>query len=357
MTATVIDSPSKVRVGEELDADRIDAFLKDVIPGLTGQPMLNQFRGGASNLTYQLTYPDRALILRRPPFGHRSGAAHDMLREARVMTALKPVYPYVPAVLATCDDEAVLGCPFYVMERLNGIIPRRDLPPGLSLSPEETRTLCLSVIDRMIELHRVDYRAAGLESLGKGDGYVRRQIAGWSERCHKARTDDVGDFAAVIAWLKDKMPSHDLATCVIHNDYRFDNVVLDPDNPFKVIGVLDWEMATLGDPLMDLGNSLAYWVQADDDAEFLAVRRQPTHLPGMLTRAEVIAYYAARTGFEVGNFDFYMVYGLFRLAVIAQQIYQRYRLGHAKNPEFASFGVIVRYLERRCLTLIEHSAL
>jgi aminoglycoside phosphotransferase (APT) family kinase protein len=350
---TVIDSAGRVRKGEELDAARIGAYLGGTDPALAGVPEITQFRGGVSNLTYLLTYPDRSVILRRPPFGHRSGTAHDMLREARIMAALRPVYAYVPAILATCEDAAVLGCPFYVMERIVGIIPRRDLPDGVDLDQRGIRRLCLSVIDRMIELHQVDYRAAGLEGLGRGEGYVRRQLDGWSERFARARTDDVSDFAKVIAWLKDAMPDRDSATTIIHNDFRFDNVVLDPADPARVLGVLDWEMATLGDPLMDLGSSLAYWVQADDDPEFLAVRRQPTHLPGMLTRTEVVDYYRERTGLAVEGFDFYLVFGLFRLAVIAQQIYFRYRQGHAANTEFAGFGKIVGYLERRCLRQIE----
>ena len=277
----LLDQPGVVRSGEELDVAKIDAFLKAQIGDLQGTPEINQFAGGASNLTYMLHYPQRDLILRRPPFGHRAKSAHDMLREANIMTALKPVYPYVPNVLATCSNPEVMDCDFYVMERIRGIIPRQNLPEGLNLSVEDTRKLCLSVIDKMIELHQVDYKAAGLDSLGKGDGYVARQIDGWSDRFRKAKTDDVVDFESVMAWLKAKLPAKDVATCIIHNDFRFDNVVLNPDNPFEVIGVLDWEMATLGDPLMDLGNTLAYWVQADDDQTFQMMRRQPTHLPGI----------------------------------------------------------------------------
>ena len=351
----LIDQPGSVRKGEELDVAKVDVFIKAHLPGLAGTPEIRQFAGGASNLTYLLRYPDRDLILRRPPFGHKAKSAHDMLREAKIMTALKPVYPYVPTVVATCDDPAVMEADFYVMERINGIIPRQDLPEGLNLSVEDTRKLCLNVIDRMIELHQVDYQSAGLDSLGKGEGYVRRQIEGWIDRYRKARTEDVGDFGAVMAWLKDKMPANDVATCLIHNDFRFDNVVLNPANPFEVIGVLDWEMATLGDPLMDLGNTLAYWVQADDDALFQQVRRQPTHLPGMLTRQEVIEYYGGKTGYRVDNFDFYALYGLFRLAVIVQQIYYRYFHGQTKNPAFAGFGHISRYLEKRCQRLIAAS--
>ena len=353
----LIDQPGSVRKGEELDAAKVDAFIKAHLPGLTGTPEIRQFAGGASNLTYLVRYPDRDLILRRPPFGHKAKSAHDMLREAKIMTALKPIYPYVPTVVATCDDPAVMEADFYVMERINGIIPRQDLPEGLNLSVEDTRKLCLNVIDRMIELHQVDYQAAGLDSLGKGEGYVRRQIEGWIDRYRKAKTEDVGDFEAVMAWLKDKMPASDVATCLIHNDFRFDNVVLNPANPFEVIGVLDWEMATLGDPLMDLGNTLAYWVQADDDALFQQVRRQPTHLPGMLTRQEVIEYYGSKTGYRVDNFDFYALYGLFRLAVIVQQIYYRYFHGQTKNPAFAGFGHNSRYLEKRCHRLIAASKL
>lgn len=350
------DQPSPVRQGEEFDIGKVDSFLKSRDLGLTGEPIVGQFRGGASNLTYQLTYPDRALILRRPPFGHRAGSAHDMLREARVMTELKPVYSYVPAVLTTSEAGEVLDCPFYVMERVNGIILRRDMPKELTFSPDDTRKLCVSVIDRLIELHQVDYRAAGLEHLGKGDGYVKRQVDGWCDRYLKAKTDDARDFVAVMTWLKEKMPAHDIATCIIHNDFRFDNVVLHPENPFKVIGVLDWEMATLGDPLMDLANSLAYWMEAGDDSAFLALRRQPTHLPGMLTRREVIDYYHHQTGHPVENMDFYLTFGLFRLAVIAQQIYFRFKQGHAKNPEFVHFITFANLLEKRCLEQIERSA-
>jgi aminoglycoside phosphotransferase (APT) family kinase protein len=220
----------------------------------------------------------------------------------------------------------------------------------------ETRQLCLNVIDKLIALHKIDYVAAGLEGIGKGKGYVRRQVAGWSERYRNARTADVGGFEKIMAWLERTMPPEDVATCVIHNDYRFDNVVLNPANPLSIVGVLDWEMATLGDPLMDLGNALAYWVQADDDEFFKRTRCQPTHLPGMLTRREVAEYYSKQTGREINNFEFYHVFGLFRLAVIVQQIYFRYSKGQSANPQFAHFGQLVNYLEQRCARLMDEAA-
>lgn len=353
--ASLIDEPRSVRAEDALDVAALDAFLKARIPDLAGEPHIAQYPGGASNLTYLARYPNRDLIVRRPPFGKKAKSAHDVLREARILTALKPVYPSVPTVLAACDDGAVLGCDFYVMERLVGIILRRDLPPALGLSAERTRRLCCNMLDKLIELHAVDYRAAGLDHLGKGEGYVRRQVTGWSDRWQNARTDDVGAFEDVVGWLHDEMPERDVATCVIHNDFRFDNLVLAPDDPLRIVGVLDWEMATLGDPLMDLGGLIAYWVQADDEPGYVALRRQPTHAPGMLTRDEVMTYYAERTGWGAKSFDFYEVFGLFRLAVISQQIYWRYAHGQTTNPHFAAYGAAANFLGERCRRLIAGS--
>lgn len=349
---SLIDQAGNIREGEELDIKVIDSFFKQHIEGLEGQPEMTQFPGGASNLTYQVSFGDRAFILRRPPFGRIAKGAHDMLREARIMKALKPVYPYVPNILAICDDHDVMGCDFYVMEKLTGIIPRQNMPKELELSEEKTRKLCLSVVDKLIELHQVNIAGTELEKLGKGDGYVARQINGWSDRYVKAKTDDATDFEEVMQWLKANMPE-DCGQVLIHNDFRFDNVVLNPDNPNEVIGVLDWEMATVGDPLMDLGNSLAYWVQADDDPQFQMMRRQPTHIPGMLMRDEVVEYYLDKTGRKVESFVFYEVYGLFRLAVIIQQIYYRYFHGQTKDKRFAGFVHAAKYLEARCLAKIK----
>jgi aminoglycoside phosphotransferase (APT) family kinase protein len=353
---SLIDEARSVRQGEELDLAVVDAYLRQQMPDLRGQPALQQFAGGASNLTYLLRYENRDLILRRPPFGRKAKGAHDMVREAHIMQALRPVYPYVPEVLALCQDEAVMGCDFYVMQRLVGVIPRQNFPRELALTPEKTRALCASVIDKLVELHKVDVKAAGLSGLGKGEGYVARQVSGWSERYRNARTPDVGDFAQVIAWLEAKKPAQEVAITLIHNDFRLDNVVLEADD-LQVIGVLDWEMATLGDPLMDLGGALAYWVQADDDPVFQLMRRQPSNAPGMMTRDEVIRYYGEKTGFRVDNFDFYLVFGLFRLAGIAQQIWYRYYHQQTSNPAFAQFGQMVNYLEQRCLGLIGASTL
>jgi aminoglycoside phosphotransferase (APT) family kinase protein len=242
------------------------------------------------------------------------------------------------------------------MRRIAGVIPRARMPRGVRLDAGAARRLSLGVVERLVELHGVDPQRAGLGALGKGPGYAHRQIEGWSERYGRARTWNVPRFREVMAWLAAHTPA-DVATCVIHNDFRLDNLVLDPADVTRIVGVLDWEMATLGDPLMDLGNSLAYWVQADDDLVARATRRQPTDLPGMLTRREVVRHYCERTGLAPDNWPFYEVYGVFRLAVIAQQIYYRYHHGETHNPAFKRFWLLAHYLERRCRRIIRDSGM
>lgn len=320
---------------------------------LTGTPRVRQFLGGASNLTYLLCYPDGELILRRPPRGTHQFSAHDMAREYRVQTQLCGTLHYVPRTIALCDDPKVIGTPFYVMERLDGLISRKNLPPAATLDPSRTAQLCRNVIDLLIELHSVDLTATGLADLDRGDGYVARQVYGWCERYRRARTWNVGSFEAVMRWLAENQPADRLHT-LVHNDFRFDNIVLDPHDPTRPIGLLDWELATVGDPLMDLANSIGYWIQADDPRYAQAFRRQPTHLPGMMTRQQVVAYYCDCTGTTVTNrqWAWYQVFGLFRVAVIAQQVYQRYLRKQTTNKQFRFFGVGVILAERRCRRFI-----
>jgi acyl-CoA dehydrogenase len=338
------DETQPPRQGEELDANKLQDWLVRQNPRFIGPLQISQFPGGASNLTYLIRQGEREWVLRRPPFGTKAKSAHDMGREYRVLSVLHRVFPYCPNPLAYCEDESIMGSPFYVMERLHGTILRKELPAGLSLSPEDARKLCENLLDVQLALHQVDVQAAGLADFGKPEGYVRRQVEGWSERYRKARTEDVPDAEPLMKWLAEHMPRESGRAALIHNDYKFDNVVLDPKDPLKIIGVLDWEMATVGDPLMDLGCSLAYWVQADDPEEFQVVRMLPTHLPGMMTRRELVDTYARKSGLAIGDFHFYYVFGLFRLAVIAQQIYYRYVKGQTANKRFAQFGKIVSLL-------------
>ncbi|MEN1834086.1 phosphotransferase family protein [Pseudomonas lijiangensis] len=351
------DQSTDIRPGEELDAHLIDPYLKTRIPGLSGLPQISQFPGGASNLTYLVRYPEQEFVLRRPPFGQKARSAHDMGREYRILNGLKEAFPYCPKAYAHCTDESLIGSDFYVMERVKGIILRSDLPPELNLDAGQTEALCKSFIDKLVELHQVDYQACGLADLGKPQGYVERQILGWSERYEKAMTPDAPAWEKVRNWLVAKMPADHPQPAIVHNDYRFDNVILDPENPMRIIGVLDWELTTLGDPLMDLGNTLAYWIQADDPAPVQLMRRQPSNAPGMLTRQQFVDYYAERSGIRIDNFDFYYTYGLFRLAGIVQQIYYRFFHGQTQDKRFAQFIQMNLLLERMSLQVIEKSSL
>ncbi|MBB3174161.1 aminoglycoside phosphotransferase (APT) family kinase protein [Endobacter medicaginis] len=349
---TLIDTARAVRDEDRIDIAALDDFLKAHVDGLEGVPEIRQFAGGASNLTYLVRYGDREMVLRRPPAGVKAAGAHDMLREAAVMTALRPVYPLVPQVLARSDDASILGAPFFVMERIAGIILRRDLPAGFALDADGVTRLCENFVEGLVALHSVDTARPEIAALGRGEGYVGRQVAGWTKRWRDALTEGTDAIEDVTDWLAANQPARETRICVIHNDYRLDNVVLDANDPLRIIGVLDWEMATLGDPLMDLGGSLAYWVEAGDDAAFRALRRQPSQVPGMLTRAQIVQRYGARTGIDVSGFTFYEVFGLFRLMGIAQQIWRRFVLGQTTNPQFAGFGEAVRYLGTRCRRLI-----
>ncbi|WP_196157348.1 phosphotransferase family protein [Reinekea sp. G2M2-21] len=349
-----VDSAKPVRQGEELDINAVDSWLKMQIPGLTGQPAVSQYAGGASNWTYCLTYPDRELILRRAPKGKKAKGAHDMAREYHLQQALKPVFALVPEMLALCQDATIIGTDFYVMEKLTGMIPRKNMPRSVMMSESEVLQLCQNMIDTLAQLHSVDIHQAGLSTLAKGEGYIDRQITGWTQRYNQARTWNVPSGKFVADWLVQNKPAQE-TICLTHNDFRFDNLVLNPEQPSEILGVLDWELATLGDPLLDLGNTLAYWVQADDDFLAQSTRRQPTHLPGMMTRRQVIDYYCQARGLPNIDFRFYEVFGLYRLAGIAQQIYYRYHHKQTRNPAFKNFWIFVHYLLWRCRKAIRQA--
>ncbi len=348
------DESRPVREEDAFDAEAVAAWLREHAPSydLVGTPRVRQFPGGASNLTYLLEWDSSDLILRRPPVGAKAKSAHDMGREHDIQQALAPVFPYVATMVGLCRDESVIGSEFYVMERLEGTIPRRDL--GFDVTREQASELCGRAWDVLAELHAVDVSALpALSALNRGEGYVARQVAGWTDRLARAATDDLGDWSPVTAWLDAHQPP-DRGQCLIHNDFRFDNLVLAPEDR-AVTGVLDWEMATVGDPLMDLGGALGYWVEAGDDEFFQQFRRQPSSEPGMWTRWQIVEHYTARTGLAVTpeQWRFYEVFGIFRLAVIAQQIWFRYFHGQTHNEAYAVFGPAVAYLEQRCRRLLE----
>lgn len=351
------DKPKDIRQGEELGQKVLEAYLKDHIEGLSGSLEIKQFPSGFSNLTYLINVGETEMVLRRPPIGANIKSAHDMGREYRILSALRPVFPYCPKPLAYTEDPEVMGCPFYVMERIPGIILRREFPEGMSLAPEAMRKLCEKLLDVHIDLHSIDVKGVGLDNLGKTEGFVKRQVDGWIGRYRKAKTPDAPDFAPVTNWLVDKMQTDTDRPTIVHNDYKFDNVVLDADDPMNIIGVLDWEMATYGDPLMDLGNSLAYWVEKGDSEEFQLARMMPTNADGALTRLELIERYGEKTGRDMNAMDFYYCFGLFRLAVICQQIYKRYYEGVTKDKRFAMLIFGVQILYNKALLVIDKTKL
>lgn len=331
MSITPLDQAAEVRSGESLDLDQLGRYLKKHLPDYRGALEVRQFPSGFSNLTYLLRIGEQEVVLRRPPFGANIKSAHDMGREFKVLSLLKPIYPYVPAPLLYCGEEAVMGAPFYVMERVKGVILRSKPPQGLDLSPAMMRHISEKAVDHLAELHSLELKN-GLEELGKPEGYIERQVEGWIGRYYKAETDKIQHMDQTAEWLRHHMPTYD-KPAFIHNDYKYDNLVLNPDDLTDILAVLDWEMATVGDPLMDLGTSLGYWSEANDPQ---ALKYGLNWLPGNLSREEVALRYAEKSGRDLNNLLFYYVFGLFKIGVIVQQIYARYKRGLTKDPRFAA---------------------
>jgi len=337
-----IDQSGPVRAGEELDLVSLTPYLKQHLPQLDCPVVVEQFPSGFSNLTYLLRIGQREVVLRRPPVGAKIKSAHDMSREYRILSHLYPVYRKVPQPIFYCDDLSVIGAPFYVMERVKGIILRSQTPSDVELTQQTMQRLSRAFVDNLVEIHQFDYESAGLGDLGNPTGYVQRQVDGWTRRYYAARTSEVSEVEDLARWLMDHQPAESSKGSLIHNDYKYDNLVLSPEDLSEVLAVLDWEMATIGDPLMDLGTALGYWVEATDSEEWQQYGFVLTKLPGNLTRGEIVTYYAQRSGLEVTDPVFYYVYGLMKIAVIVQQIYFRYSQGLTKDPRFAGLYALVR---------------
>ena len=349
---TAEDQAKPVRAGEELAIPALAAFLEAEV-GALGTVRVEQFPGGHSNLTYLVHHGDREYVLRRPPFGSKVKTAHDMGREVAVLSKLAPVFDRAPRVLAYHDQPDVLGAPFYLMERRRGVILRKELPAGVDAA--KVRRLCDLLVDTLVDLHAVDYAAAGLGDFGKPVGYIERQVRGWSDRYTHSQTDDIPDITSVAAWLAEHKPT-DGAPALIHNDYKFDNVIFDPSLE-RITGVLDWEMATIGDPLMDLGTSISYWVHADDPQIFQMPIFGVTMKPGMFRRDDFAARYFERAGRPRQDMVFFYAFGLFKTAVVLQQIYYRYAKGLTQDARFAPFIMVVRALADQAKRAIDRQAL
>ncbi len=347
-----MDEPRDVRQDERLDAEKLQGYFREHLPDFGGELVIRQFPSGHSNLTYHLSDGTREWVLRRPPHGAQAKGGHDMHREYKLLGAVHPVWGKVPKPVLYCEDPAVMAVPFYVMERVRGVVLRGSKPKVPGLTPQVLTALSGTLVDTLAEIHGIDIHATGLIDLGKPEGYIQRQVSGWAARYEKAATHDVPEMTAAAAWLQEHRPA-DGAASLIHNDFRHDNVVLSPEDLTQVVAVLDWEMATVGDPLMDLGGTLAYWVDPDDPPETHMIGLVPTTQPGSLHRRDVLERYAQVTGRDLPPMVFYYVFGLFKLAVIAQQIYYRYHHGYTKDPRFAFMIEGVKVLGRMASLAVE----
>jgi aminoglycoside phosphotransferase (APT) family kinase protein len=332
-----------VRAGEELDSDRLGSYLTERLGHSFDAMEVEQFPAGSSNLTYLIRNREEEYVLRRPPFGNTVRSAHDMQREFSVLSKLSSVYSPAPRPILFCNDPLVTGSDFYLMERRSGLILRGAVPIELEQSYPLQKQVCRTFIKNLADLHAINYTTAGLSELGNPGGYPQRQVEGWTKRYFDAKTHESPELESVAEWLNENIPSESGAS-LVHNDYKFDNVMLDPRDLTKIVAVLDWEMVTIGDPLMDLGTTLGYWIGREGGEAMLNMPFNPRVLRESCSRRELVDMYAEYSGRDVMNVLYYFVFGLFKIAGIAQQIYARYRRGFTRDERFAHFGKFVQAL-------------
>ncbi|HEY0320314.1 MAG TPA: phosphotransferase family protein [Pyrinomonadaceae bacterium] len=348
-----------VRESEQLDWDALARFVRERLSAVLGEEFnsaapltVEQFPGGHSNLTYLLRFGTQEFVMRRPPFGPVPPRAHDMAREYRILEAVHPVYKLAPRPFMLCEDAEVIGSTFYVMERRRGLVVRNEEPPELADQPRERRRASIALVDALASLHCVDIQKHGLATLGKPAGFVERQVRGWSERWHGSQTSELPLMDALAAWLIERLPQNPSRPTLVHGDFKLDNVMLDAQDVGRLVGVFDWEMSAVGDPLIDLGILLAYWVHVSTTEKPDAVS-SVTHREGWFTRGEVLERYGARTGLSLSNITFYEVFAVFKLAVVLQQIFYRYHRGQTDDPRFATLDERVTWLAQIASALAE----
>ncbi|MDQ3910926.1 MAG: phosphotransferase family protein [Actinomycetota bacterium] len=332
----------EVREDEEFDRAAVESYMRGHIEGLPeGELEVRQFPSGASNLTYLVKIGNWEGVLRRPPLGPVPPKAHDMGRESKLLMRLHEAYPLAPKPHFFADDESIMGTEFYVMELRKGVIVDDSFPQGVEPTEELCREMSRMVADTLVELHAVDWREAGLEEIGRPEGFLERQVKGWIGRYEDAKTDEIEEVRPLTDWIESDIPESPAPT-IVHNDYKLNNLVLNPEDLTEVRAVLDWEMTTIGDPLFDLAVSLSYWVELGDTQELKEVLPTVTDTPGFMTRKEFIDYYAEESGRDLSKMHWYMVFGYFKLAVILQQIYARWYKGQTKDERFSNFDKRVR---------------
>ena len=333
-----------VRTGEAFDLPRVEQYLRSYIEGLGESSLqVRQFPSGASNLTYLIQIGDWEAVLRRPPFGPVPPKAHDMEREAGLLQKVSPAFPLAPMPYVFCNDLSILGVPFYVMERRKGVVLNDAFPPGVKPTEELCRRISATVVETLVQIHAVDWQTAGLSAFGHPEGFLARQVKGWIERYSRAQTDNIPQVEPLTRWLSEHVPQSPSPT-LIHNDFKLNNMILDSNDLTKPVAVLDWEMATIGDPLFDLAVSLTYWVTSEDSEQLQTVLPAVTMLPGFISRAEFMEIYAQKSGRDLSSMDFYMTFAYFKLAVIIQQIFARWKKGQTQDERFAIFSSRVRDL-------------
>lgn len=346
-----------VRRGEEFDFQKVEQYLRQHISGIgEGSLQVRQFPSGASNLTYLLQIGEWEGVLRRPPFGPVPPKAHDMQRESSLLQKISPVFPLAPKPYFFCDDLSILGVPFYVMERRKGVVINDSFPAGAPPTEDLCRRISQTVVETLVQIHAIDWKVAGLSEFGYPEGFLRRQVKGWIERYFRAQTDEIPEVELLTRWLTEHIPESPTPT-LIHNDFKLNNILLNSKDLAQPVAVLDWEMATIGDPLFDLGVSLSYWVTADDPPELQAVLPTVTALPGFISRERFMELYAQKSGRNLSSMHFYLTFAYFKWAVIIQQIYVRWRRGQTEDERFASFGGRVRFLIQYAAQLAEKGRL
>ena len=352
MASKKVSDTIPVRDDERFDVDGLGDYLQDRLPGATHTPLVRQFGGGAANLTYLLDYGTHEYVLRRPPLGPVAKSAHDMTREYKVLSVLHRAFPCAPRAFLYCDDPAIIGADFLVMERREGIVVRRSMPAAFSEMSDAPQRMSAALVDVLADFHAVDYDALGLGDLGRPDGFITRQIEGWYRRWQAAKTEEVPEMDAAYVWLKANQPPTS-AHSLVHNDYKLDNVMFDPADPSRIVAVFDWDMCTLGDPLNDLGALLCYWTEPSDPPYLQSMAMMPTGDLGFMTRRELVERYAQRSGRSVHDIRFYHALGLFRLTVIIAQIYIRYHRGQTQDQRFAAFGQMIPLMGRAALEVVK----
>ncbi len=340
-----------IRQGEELNAENLREFLRENLNIKTGEIEISQFPAGNSNLTYCVRIGDEEYVLRRPPFGNQVKSAHDMSREFNVLEKLSKVYKPAPKPLIYSNDESIIGSEFYLMERRRGLIMRGNAPENLTASPELQRKVIETFVENLARLHSLDYKKAGLENLGKPEGYVRRQTEGWTKRYFNAKTDEHAELEKAIEWLNENIPFDD-SVSLVHNDYKFDNIMFAPDDLTKIVAVLDWEMTTVGSPLMDFGTTLGYWMPKNAPPEMFQLPANPAVLMKNFSHSDLAKLYEEKSGRNLSDLSFYYAFGTFKIAVICQQIYFRFVKGFTKDQRFANFGFFVNALGKIALNAV-----